>query len=140
VPALFQILSHDSLRILSEDSLHLFISSRLYADPEYIDLFQFIRFEYLSLEWLSTFLSIIPNSIDSHLWGAVSSGLMRGLVLAKFNSLDGIISHRTRRHGGNVHDKGIVTITSKSFLVRAMRNVADLTSDSRFGSGSEPGQ
>jgi hypothetical protein len=29
-------------------------------------------------------------------------------------SLDGIIAYLTRRHGGNVHDKGIVTITSKS--------------------------
>jgi hypothetical protein len=27
-------------------------------------------------------------------------------------SLDGIISYLTRKHGGNVHDKGIVTITS----------------------------
>jgi hypothetical protein len=29
-------------------------------------------------------------------------------------SLEGIISYLTRKHGGNVHDKGIVTLTSKS--------------------------
>jgi hypothetical protein len=64
--------------------------------------------------------------------------------LKEAKSLKGIISYLTRKHGGNVHDKGIVTITSKS--VRndqswcAARNVADLTSDSSFLSKNEPGQ
>jgi hypothetical protein len=47
-------------------------------------------------------------------------------------SLEGIISYLTKKHGGNVHEKGIVTITSKSVydpeLQRALKNVADLTS------------
>jgi hypothetical protein len=29
-------------------------------------------------------------------------------------SLEGIISYLTKKHGGNVHEKGIVTIASKS--------------------------
>jgi hypothetical protein len=58
-------------------------------------------------------------------------------------SLEGIISYLTKKHGGNVHEKGIVTITSKS--VRddpeyAPKNVAVLTSDSWFQSKNEPGQ
>jgi hypothetical protein len=67
---------------------------------------------------------------------------------------DGIISCLTQKHGGNVHDKGIVSITSKSVFYDdpkyAGRNVADLTSDldrnvadftgSIFQSGHEPGQ
>jgi hypothetical protein len=34
--------------------------------------------------------------------------------LTEAKSVDGIISYLTRKHGGNVHDKGIVTIASKS--------------------------
>jgi hypothetical protein len=64
--------------------------------------------------------------------------------LHEAKSLDGIISYLTRKHGGNVHDKGIVTHTSKSVLnddsKYAMRNVADLTSGSYFESQNEPGQ
>jgi hypothetical protein len=64
--------------------------------------------------------------------------------LQEFKSLDGIISYLTRKHGGNVHDKGIVTITSKSVWSdepgQALRNIADLTSDSGFMSKNEPGQ
>jgi hypothetical protein len=60
------------------------------------------------------------------------------------NSLDGIISHLTQKHGGNVQEKGIVTITSKSVInddpKYALKKVADLTSDSDFWSNSEPGQ
>jgi hypothetical protein len=64
--------------------------------------------------------------------------------LKEARSVDGIISYLTRKHGGNVHDKGIVTITSKSVYSRklrqALRNVADLTSDWEFWSKNEPGQ
>jgi hypothetical protein len=58
-------------------------------------------------------------------------------------SLDGIISYLTKKHGGNVHEKGIVTLTSKSFCgdpVFALQHVADLTSEANFCSGNEPGQ
>jgi hypothetical protein len=57
--------------------------------------------------------------------------------------LDGIISYLTRKHDRNVHDKGIVTITSKSVYPdaeHAPRNVADLNSDSSFCSNAGPGQ
>jgi hypothetical protein len=67
--------------------------------------------------------------------------------MTKAESLDGIISYLTKKHGGNDHDKGIVTITSKSvddpecaLKNVALQNVADLTSDSYFQSKDEPGQ
>jgi hypothetical protein len=57
------------------------------------------------------------------------------------NSLEGIISYLTKKHGGNVDEKGIVTITSKSIDPRgALKNVADLTSYVWFLSNDEPGQ
>jgi hypothetical protein len=60
--------------------------------------------------------------------------------------LEGIISYLTRQHGGNVHDKGIVTITAKSVWADdkdsrwTLRNLADVTYDSWFSSKNEPNQ
>jgi hypothetical protein len=60
------------------------------------------------------------------------------------NSLDGIISHLTKKHGGNVHEKGIVTITSKSVNDENPRtdikSLADLTSNALFCSENAPDQ
>jgi hypothetical protein len=59
--------------------------------------------------------------------------------LVKSKALDGIISYLTQKHGGNVHEKGIVMITSESQTDDdgyALQNVADLTSDSTFKSGN----
>jgi hypothetical protein len=58
--------------------------------------------------------------------------------------LNGIIAYLTRKYGGNVHDRGIVTITSKSVYSSdpgfAVRNVADLDSPSYFLSNGEESQ
>jgi hypothetical protein len=56
--------------------------------------------------------------------------------------LDGIIWYLTKKHGANVHDKGIVTITSKSVLSvhNGLNHVANLISDGFFVSRREPGQ
>jgi hypothetical protein len=59
-------------------------------------------------------------------------------------SLEGIIAYLTKKHQGNVCEKGIVTITSKSLCswdpCYARKNVADLTSDSHFQSDYQPGE
>jgi hypothetical protein len=57
-------------------------------------------------------------------------------------SLDGIISYLAKKYGGNVHEKRIVAITSRSVRDRDCRpaSVADLTTDGYFCSQSEPGQ
>jgi hypothetical protein len=58
------------------------------------------------------------------------------------HSLDGIISYLTKKHRGNVHEKGIVTITTKSFWADDpdLLPLADLTSKAAFHSKKEPGQ
>jgi hypothetical protein len=55
VSVLFHILSHHLLTISSEDDLFWYIRSRIYSDPEYLDLLQFVHFEYLSAECISDF-------------------------------------------------------------------------------------
>jgi hypothetical protein len=65
------------------------------------------------------------------------------IPMRKAKSKDGILSHLTQKHGGNIHEKGIVRITSKSVYdhpAHALKNVADVTSDSSFCSKNEPGQ
>jgi hypothetical protein len=52
---------------------------------------------------------------------------------------NGIIWTVTRKQGGNVHDKGIVRITSKSAQVEP-RHVADFDSLQFFSSDNQPGQ
>jgi hypothetical protein len=124
-----------------------------------LDLLRFVRFEYLSAECISDFFSAVPDSIDRHLWESISRRLIPQVPLVsppkslkevefplkQAKSVDGIISYLTQKHGGNVHDTGIVTITSKSVYWDApwcaLRNVADLTdTDSAFDSKEEPGQ
>jgi hypothetical protein len=59
---------------------------------------------------------------------------------------DGIISYLTRKHGGNVHARGIVELTSKSLAERhtgrvsGIETVADLTVQRGFLSQDTPGQ
>jgi hypothetical protein len=59
-------------------------------------------------------------------------------------SLDGIISYLTKKHGGNVHEKGIGTITSKSVKDDDPQFgpmvVANLGWVGIFRSKTEPGQ
>jgi hypothetical protein len=82
--------------------------------------------------------------IDHRLWDALFPRLLprpeREFLLPKAGSFDGIISYLTAKHGGNVHDRGIVTITSKSDSDVGVRNVADLTSSACFSSSNEPSQ
>jgi hypothetical protein len=54
--------------------------------------------------------------------------------------LNGIICELTRKHGGNVHDKGIVLITSKSVSDGDVNNLVNLGSRSGFRSKDESGQ
>jgi hypothetical protein len=147
---LFHILSHNLLRISSEDELFCYINSRLCSDAEYSNLLQFVRFEYVSADSISCLLSILPESIDRRLWESISRGLILQVPhevefpLKEFKSFEGIISYLTVKHGGNVQDKGIVTITAKSVYSDdpryALVNIADLTSVSYFCSTPEPGQ
>jgi hypothetical protein len=78
----------------------------------------------------------------------VETYYLRGLAkvqcpMNEEKSLEGIISHLTKKHGGNVHEKGIVTITSKSIRNDpddVAKNAADLTSSVWFCSKDEPDQ
>jgi hypothetical protein len=148
VSALYHILSHTLLKLTSEDSLYLYLSSHFSSDPEYLSLLDLVRIEYLSPECLSDFISTIADSIGHRLWESILDRLISPreveFPLKDPTSLEGIIHCLSERHGGNVHDKGIVTITSQSVWKDnpefGARNLADLTSGSQFCSKDGPGQ
>jgi hypothetical protein len=63
--------------------------------------------------------------------------------LGKAKSLDGIIAHLTKKHGGNVHEMGVVTLASRTVSfspLEGLKNIADLTTEAHFASRNEPGQ
>jgi hypothetical protein len=74
----------------------------------------------------------------------VKLGLKLEIGMREADSLEGIIAYLTKKHEGNVHEKGIITITSKSVSddpTEALPRVADLTSRKCAGSTpDEPGQ
>jgi hypothetical protein len=57
--------------------------------------------------------------------------------------LDGILAHLTRKCGGNVHDKGVVDITSSSIdgdnPEYGPKNIANFTDSSHFGTKNQQG-
>jgi hypothetical protein len=143
---LFHILSHHLLMISNEDTLFFYIISHLCSDRGCFDLLQFVRFDYLSTECISHFLSSLPDSIDRCLWESLSQRLISEVCFDQVyfpfkaeKSLEGIISYLTQRRGGTVHDRGIVTTASKSVLYDdpryAVRNLG-----MHFHSTNGPGQ
>jgi hypothetical protein len=189
---LYHILSQDPLVLVSDDWLCSYILCRLSTDPEYSELLQFVRFEYVSIQYILDLEAINPESIGRPLWETISRRLMlrhpegtpfpctsnpsifeykvsqgTGTDIAQMIAPPvirfrhrsfgaprekpkpkprsrGIIPYLTREHGGNLHDNGIVTITSKSVHSddpeHALRNVFDLDSWSTFLSQDEPNQ
>jgi hypothetical protein len=150
LPALYHILSSDSLVVESEDWLYDYISGRFSTDAEFSEWIRFVQFRYLSDECIESFTSMIPEYIDRRLWEPLSRRLMIGCrggtpfpvtrvrPVAPYNPLDdppdyqlspggGIIAYLTRLHDQNLHDKGIVTVTSKSLDEGNLGQVVDFS-------------
>ena len=126
------LLSSPSLKIEDEDSLYDFVRSRSEKDLSFTGLFEFVCFEYLNIAHIEDFVSFSNTTLNAN----ISAGLwtrIRGRLLleSKPNAsprvshqrpffynpqkpLEGIIANLTRKCGGNVHDKGIVNITTSS--------------------------
>lgn len=163
------LLSNDSLKIEDEDSLYDFIRSRSEDDMRFASLFDFVLFEYLSVDRVENFASFVGEhllcSVNIGLWSRICRRLVltpkvcepnpRSAKPGNANSkhvqreiecvyngsdaLDGIISYLTRVSGGNVHDKGVVSVTASSVEgTRVPKNVADLLADTHFNSRDQP--
>jgi hypothetical protein len=151
-----RIFSNKSLCISSEDSLFDFIACRGFE--EFFELFEFVRFEFLSVDRIREFCDKSKDvtlekdlSLNSFVWRQLCDRLILPVDLSgvsressrysprliEFKSsspLSGIISYLTLKHGGNVSDKNIVTVTASSCCGSGSsymaKNAADLTVDS----------
>jgi hypothetical protein len=156
------VLSHPSLQVLSEDALYDIISSRFDLDADYFALVEYIRFEYVSADRVSHFTSWLSDHFDRltfGVWTSICSRLKYPISPTSPDSrakekedsrpldvpapTEGIIASLTRRYGGSLHDKGIVSITGTPFdkhLNHAPKNALDLNGASFFHSGPGIGQ
>jgi hypothetical protein len=147
LPLADAILSEPDLRLTSEDFLYDMISSRFGRNPDSFELLDRVRFEYLSPP---TIAKVIERSseIFEHLNPAIWEKLCRRLAItlgpavgnpvaqAK-GSFSGIIAHLTNQSGGNVHTKGIVTVSASSARSGALSNVVDFSTEAWFSTKPE---
>ena len=157
------LLSSSSLKIEDEDSLYDFVRARSEDDLKFTSLFEFVYFEYLSVDRIENFASFVSEnlleSISSGIWIRICGRLIIETKLKNknprrstppgiefpYNSskpLEGVIAHLTRQYGGNVHDKGIVNVTASSVCNNdssyLQKHAVELGTGSRWRSNDEP--
>jgi hypothetical protein len=145
VSALFEILSSDSLRLISEDLLYDFIIGKR---PDYFCLLRFVRFEFLSTDRIVHFASIgfgLSGEFDPALWKTLSDRLIVSLrrvdwPLNRSSPLDGIFSYLRKKAGDDIFKNGIVSLTSKAEEVETEVKRQSLFSNSFFLSNDVPRQ
>jgi hypothetical protein len=141
-----EIVSHPALVLDSEDSLYDFVRNRS------IELFESLRLEYCCPKTICEMFTDCINAMNASIWANVRSRLVLPVLLgrsfppliktgAKFQVPAGVIAHLTRECGGNVHNHGVVAVTSskpfsdgdpRSQGDFAANNVVDLAAGSAF--------
>jgi hypothetical protein len=139
------ILSDPGLVVKSEDDLYAMVSSRFEDDDSFCELLAHIQFEYLSVSAIGQFVQNVPfDSLNARIWERIGLRL-RLPVSSGRNSrvrdagappqlhldadFSGIIAGLTSECGGNVHDKGIVTVSASSIREGAPSNVVDFSNE-----------
>jgi hypothetical protein len=122
------VLSHSDLLLIDEDSLLNFILSR---EEEFSALLGYVECQFLSVSSIDQFLSkVTKENVDSVIWSSICRRLQwesvddkancgrfasikyEEFVVTKGQEFNGILNELTKKCGGNVHEKGIVNITS----------------------------
>jgi hypothetical protein len=160
VSALEQLLSQDSLKIDTEDSLLTFISSRFEIDNESVRLLGFVRFEHLTREGIGQFVSWSLEHFDDigftiPVWTSITKRLSLSGYHPVWNStrhrqtshptsdspLDGIIAALTKECGGNANDQTIVKVAASAFDSSYYpKNAVDLGNATFFQAPNQPNQ
>jgi hypothetical protein len=161
VDRLYLILSLPSLVIESEDWLFSFICSLLGEDRNYFCLLEFVHFEFLSRDLVARFVEVSADYLDLmnvNIWQVISRRLIdsrleiskkRGIEtncpFENHEPLSGILSFLAKKHGGNVHDMGIINVshsgwTDQAESHRAAKNACDIQGNSTFWSIIAPSQ
>jgi hypothetical protein len=133
------IMSSEKLRLRDEDSLLELILS---FGSEFANLYDYIEFQFLSLNGIDKFLSSIKlEEISCNVWESLCRRLRcdvnpnssishkrfkrDSFPFSSNREFNGIIDHLSKKCGGNVHEKGIVEITSSGEGTNKCWQVAD---------------
>lgn len=156
----YRIITNDNLQVQSEDTVYDLINYFFEGEKENQSLTSFL--EQIKMKKLSDkkfkelVLNLNFNSMTATLWENIcdcffnknfeekvsnkaSQFLFDGSEVNQFN---GIIKHLTKEANGNIHDKGIVSVTSSSVRRYQAKNVVDLddkSTDSRLLTEDEEG-
>jgi hypothetical protein len=138
------------LRLDSEDSLLDFI---LELGHDYFDLLGSVSTEYLSVSGIDRLLdSISLEEVDCELWSSLCSRLRLRVQLSSVPTarlgarrfefdprrpFDGVFAQFTWECGGNVHTKGIISITASSHGMNDPHEVVDYNSSEYWTSRNE---
>lgn len=125
------LLSSSSLKIEDEDSLYEYIKARTENDIRFSSLFEFVYFEYLSLDRVKDFCSFASDyfldNINGGIWSRICGRLIHTTGLEKssrsirwketecplqITPLNGIIAYLTRKYG-NLQTNGLVEVTHR---------------------------
>jgi hypothetical protein len=127
-----EVLGHSRLRLRSEDWLYRLISSHFDTEPHYIDLLEFVSFEFLSRETMMQFANESRNffsAINSSVWARVCERLLfegssadnprvripgTRCEFRDGGALNGVIHFLTRKHGGDVIERQVVKVIASS--------------------------
>jgi hypothetical protein len=160
---LSNIISKEPLQLKDEESLYELISSKQNEDSRFFSLFEYIRFEYLSSTSIESFIEIINESFDLltfPIWRSLCYRLSLSVsidfstdrfvdesssIVCRFDpnsnsNQDGIISYLTKRVGGHVIYRNIVSITASSFCNPQdcpLRHVADFENQGCFSTNND---
>lgn len=159
---LYQILSHSSVLLKSEEWLLTFIINLINErGSECRFLLGTIRFENISETDMRSFIDIVePEDISGPLWKNLSERLLRRVSVSKKNfeftkikfvnnvatfspstpeRLCGIVSHMIEECEGNPHDSGLIEVSASSQNENhPAKNVFDLNNMNYFESNNEP--
>lgn len=139
-----EIISKKTLQIEEEDELLHFILELYKNDHEFYNFFEYIEFKNVSEKALENFIeSFSIDDLSQGTWQSICRRLLHSKSFQnddqrylnkiieknydKSNEFDGIFKYLNEKAGGNVHDKGVVDISSNSLYAKKdqPQNVVD---------------
>lgn len=128
VNILYRVTSNEKLKLKDEDQLLNFINCLYQKDSKYKILYENVIFMNAKSSSISNFIHIFDyNDVNSSIWSLLSNRLLlenenivkndqryKNKILEHKNDqeFDGIINYLTKKAGGNLHDKGVIEMSS----------------------------
>jgi hypothetical protein len=152
------LLRDDRLIIESEDWLLKIVGDRISGNDSLIGLLDYIECKYLSVEAMSTFVSLISHeSMSTSVWSSICSRLQLPVSASNLNPrehagsirlnrsqpFDGVFAHLWRQCGKNPHSTGLIAISANEESANCAFPVYELITNSSkerkwWGSNNSP--